>query len=251
MTDINANFSALNSDKAEKTLTVNSKALSTNPVLTTADVADSTNKRYVTDANLVVIGNTTNTNSGDQTLPVKAAGSDIDTATDDAKFVTSKALADCHNTPNVAPGTAGNLMQSNGTDWVSSAFTLDFKNGTITRSFADASGAVTTAHGLGRIPRFVRLTARFSKGASYAFANSDGVYNGTTNSSVYTGHNTNGATESSGTDNTNAVHIDYGADSADSQVAIVTFDATNITLTWTKAGTTTTGNISIMWEAIG
>jgi hypothetical protein len=35
---------------------------------TTADIADSTNKRYVTDANLVVIGNTSGTNTGDQSL---------------------------------------------------------------------------------------------------------------------------------------------------------------------------------------
>ena len=35
---------------------------------TTADIADSTNKRYVTDANLTVIGNTSGTNTGDQTL---------------------------------------------------------------------------------------------------------------------------------------------------------------------------------------
>jgi hypothetical protein len=35
---------------------------------TTADIADSSNKRYVTDAQLTVIGNTSNTNSGDVTL---------------------------------------------------------------------------------------------------------------------------------------------------------------------------------------
>ena len=35
---------------------------------TTADIADSSNKRYVTDAQLIVIGNTSNTNTGDQTL---------------------------------------------------------------------------------------------------------------------------------------------------------------------------------------
>ena len=34
---------------------------------TTADIADSTNKRYVTDAQLIVLGNTSNTNSGDET----------------------------------------------------------------------------------------------------------------------------------------------------------------------------------------
>ena len=35
---------------------------------TTADIADSTNKRYVTDANLTVIGNTSGTNTGDETV---------------------------------------------------------------------------------------------------------------------------------------------------------------------------------------
>ena len=35
---------------------------------TTSDIADSTNKRYVTDAQLVVIGNTSGTNTGDQDL---------------------------------------------------------------------------------------------------------------------------------------------------------------------------------------
>jgi hypothetical protein len=35
---------------------------------TTADIADSTNKRYVTDVNLTVIGNTSGTNTGDQTF---------------------------------------------------------------------------------------------------------------------------------------------------------------------------------------
>lgn len=35
---------------------------------TTADIADSSNKRYVTDAQLTVIGNTSGTNSGDQTI---------------------------------------------------------------------------------------------------------------------------------------------------------------------------------------
>ena len=35
---------------------------------TTADIADSSNKRYVTDAQLTVIGNTSGTNTGDQTI---------------------------------------------------------------------------------------------------------------------------------------------------------------------------------------
>ena len=50
-------------------ITYDSKGLVTAGVdATTADIADSTNKRYVTDANLVLIGNTSGTNTGDQNL---------------------------------------------------------------------------------------------------------------------------------------------------------------------------------------
>jgi hypothetical protein len=41
--------------------------------VTTADIADSTDKRYVTDAGLVVLGNTSGTNSGDETATTVGA----------------------------------------------------------------------------------------------------------------------------------------------------------------------------------
>ena len=41
---------------------------------TTADIADSTNKRYVTDANLTVIGNTSGTNTGDNATNSQYSG---------------------------------------------------------------------------------------------------------------------------------------------------------------------------------
>jgi hypothetical protein len=63
-------------------------------IVSTAGVPDSTNKRYVTDAQLVVVGNTSGTNTGDQSLPVKASGAELDTGVDDAKFATAKALVD-------------------------------------------------------------------------------------------------------------------------------------------------------------
>ena len=50
-------------------ITYDSKGLVTSGAdATTADIADSLNKRYVTDANLTVIGNTSGTNSGDETV---------------------------------------------------------------------------------------------------------------------------------------------------------------------------------------
>lgn len=49
---------------------------------TTADIADSTNKRYVTDANLAVIGNTSGTNTGDNvSVPVNGWIADSNTWT--------------------------------------------------------------------------------------------------------------------------------------------------------------------------
>lgn len=48
--------------------TINGLALTANRTLTTADINDSTNRRYVTDAQLTVIGNTSGTNTGDQDL---------------------------------------------------------------------------------------------------------------------------------------------------------------------------------------
>jgi len=61
----NANITGATKTK----ITYDAKGLVTSGAdATTADVADSTNKRYVTDANLTVIGNTSGTNTGDETL---------------------------------------------------------------------------------------------------------------------------------------------------------------------------------------
>jgi len=56
---------------------------------TTADISDSLNKRYVTDSQLVVIGNTSGTNTGDQTSIVGISGtkSNFDTACTDGNFL--------------------------------------------------------------------------------------------------------------------------------------------------------------------
>lgn len=58
-------------------------------VLTTANITDSANKRYVTDAQLVVIGNTSGVNTGDQTSIVGITGTkaQFDTACTDGNFL--------------------------------------------------------------------------------------------------------------------------------------------------------------------
>jgi len=63
-----------------------------------------------------ITGTNSGTNTGDE---VKATGAEVDTGTDDVKYVTPKAIKDSHNVPSVAPSTDGKVLTSNGTDWVS------------------------------------------------------------------------------------------------------------------------------------
>jgi len=56
------------------------------------------------------------TNTGDE---VVATGAELTTGTDDVKYASAKAIKDSHNVPSVAPSTDGNVMTSNGTNWIS------------------------------------------------------------------------------------------------------------------------------------
>lgn len=135
-------------------------------------------------------------------------------------------------------------------DKIETLTTTEFKNGTTTRAGNTASGAQTIAHGLGRTPKLVRITATWPSAAT-GTANlsiSEGVYNGTTNSSVWGVQESASENASGGVDNTNGVHL---VDNSGSQVAVITVDGTNITLTWTRAGGTGAANMNIMWEVYG
>jgi len=93
----------------------------------------------ITDENRLAVGltvSTYETYAKVSEIPVKATGAELDTGTDDAKFATAKALKDSHNVPSVAPGTTGNVLTSNGTDWTSAApsgggATIDYVPATI------------------------------------------------------------------------------------------------------------------------
>lgn len=126
---------------------------------------------------------------------------------------------------------------------------VSVKAGVTTRNLATASGDQTIAHGLGRTPKMVKLTViqAISGGTSdnYSF----GVYDGTTNSSVYRGRNGNSQFYI-GNSSTYCINI-YTTDSNETSpsTASATLDSTNITLSWTKpAGGT--GTAYILWEVI-
>lgn len=84
-----ATQTALNA-KVSTSTTVNGQSLSANVTLTTANIADSTDKRYVTDAKLAVLNNTSGTNSGDETattLGTKINGATEKTTPVDADLI--------------------------------------------------------------------------------------------------------------------------------------------------------------------
>lgn len=70
------------------------------------------------------------------TIPAKASSAEVAAGTDDDKFVTAKAIKDSVNIPNVAPGSSGNVLKSDGTNWTSAA--------DVTNYVAPLSSAVVT-----------------------------------------------------------------------------------------------------------
>lgn len=129
-----------------------------------------------------------------------------------------------------------------------------------TRDITASSGAVTYAHGLGRIPKYIEIVAFFQSTNTfnlYQLACSHGFSNGSSSLCTYQkcGGDTGGSYKHVvGNDASNCVYIHKGtagdANAYDQQTAVATFDATNITLTWTEtvgstgAGAEATGNIA-------
>ena len=91
------NFTRLSNFFVPQTRTINGLDLTTNRTLTTANINDSTNRRYVTDAQLTVLGNTSGTNTGDQTFitprvqTVTSSATVTPTSTNDVVTITAQA----------------------------------------------------------------------------------------------------------------------------------------------------------------
>lgn len=116
-----------------------------------------------------------------------------------------------------------------------------FNAGTTSKNAADASTTQTIAHALGRTPRKVRITAVSAGVANGWTGVAQTVYVGTTQSSVST-YNTGVGTA------TQAATFTLNTDpSAGTQSGVITTDATNITITWTKTNSPT-GTYQLLWE---
>ncbi len=129
--------------------------------------------------------------------------------------------------------------------------TLTFTNGLTTRDMTAATGSQTIAHGLGKVPKKVRMMGTVwanQGGTGYLGFTVQGVYNGTTASLVYLRTIQTGAVGIATTINGEILAF---ADVGGNQDATVTVDGTNITLSWTKTGTTNAATMAIMWEVEG
>ena len=97
--------------------------------LVEADISDL--GTYSTDihSNITALDAVTGTNTGDEvsaTTTVEgvvelATSAELDTGTDTTRAVTSEDIKTAKNVPHVVPGTSGNVLTSDGTDWTSAA----------------------------------------------------------------------------------------------------------------------------------
>lgn len=131
------------------------------------------------------------------------------------------------------------------------AFSPTCKSGTTTYSLATASGSQTIAHGLGRTPKSVKIKA-FGPLTNYGgYPNSIGSYDGSSNACIYYGASDETSLayyDTVGNSSTYGVYVYYGSSGGEnSQKAIISVDATNITLAWTKTNSPT-GTAYILWE---
>jgi len=126
---------------------------------------------------------------------------------------------------------------------ISQVASLPFKFtiGSATRAIDTATGVVTYAHGLAVVPRLVKITAMYTQGAGVARGESVGTYDGTNTHTAYG----RGDNQASAISTTSIVFIDAAGAG---QTAIITVDATNISLSWTRVGSGITGDIALMWE---
>lgn len=115
-----------------------------------------------------------------------------------------------------------------------------------TRAGDAASGSQTIAHGLGKIPKRVKITAYVGTTGDVSCI-SQGTYNGTTTASIRMANN---AGAFGTTNSANIIDLTL-YDGIKLQQATISVDANNITLTWTRTGSTPADTIQILWEAEG
>ena len=144
----------------------------------------------------------------------------------------------------LAPGTSGQFLKTLGAAanpvWADVAAT--YASGAATKNLADASTTQNIAHGLGATPSLVLIIATF--GSNSGLTSAYGIIRagtGVSASNSFMGGNGGQTLAEFDLNTSNATNV--------SQNAVLTSDATNIILTWTKEGSPT-GTANLVWFAI-
>ena len=117
-----------------------------------------------------------------------------------------------------------------------------FTNGDDSKNAADSSTTQNIAHGLGTTPKNVSIVATVIQATTNVQFTSQTIYNGTTQSSVSVyGSNTTPVQAST-------FALNGSSSAAGNQAGVITWDATNIIITWTK-NSNPTGTYTLIWQA--
>ena len=100
------------------------------------------------------------------------------------------------------------------------------------------TGTQVVAHGLGRIPVLAEIFANASQGEYTTISN--GYYDGTDNKCTYNYDNGSGSSDATAS---TSVSVYALVSAGNYNTATLAFDATNVTISWTKTGTPT-GNLA-------
>ena len=121
-----------------------------------------------------------------------------------------------------------------------------YKNGTTTKNIADADTTQNIAHGLGVVPRRVRVTVTIpGSGTNYSNQFCYGVYDSGSQNCNYFGFNN--ASNVSG-NNSTLIKIYSTVVNSAFTVGTASVDATNISIAWVKTASPT-GTATLVWEA--
>lgn len=224
--------------------------LSTAPASATDPIAVGDNDNRVSPVSLASV-------TADRVAAMEGTGTPNGTT---GKFVTNDDTATAATADKVARRLAGGnitvITESQGNNSTNAASTayvdaglatmvVSQTNWTTTKDLSDASTTQNIAHGLGEIPKFVRLTVVFWPSNALPTTIAAATYNGTTSSVVGSTGTSTTRTDANSSGN---LKITSTSSSTDYQTWVITFDATNIIITWTKQNSPT-GTVPILWEA--
>lgn len=128
--------------------------------------------------------------------------------------------------------------------------TTTYKNGVDTRAGNAASGVQNVAHGLGKVPKRVRITTNWDPVTGDSISECYGIYNGVT-ASFKTWVIAPATTLSWEIGNGSTIIKVFDQNGDTKQEATITVDATNIILNWTNSASANPNLIIFIWEAEG